>query len=84
VRRHLLLRGAGALALEPLALRGRVEAAYVEPNIELSPLARQRGIITPIANFFVRDHAGVPTIDPARHRLIVHGLVRSPSRLPIS
>lgn len=84
MRRIVLLRGAGTLALAPLALRGRAEATYVEPNIEFSPLARQRGIVTPIANFFVRDHAGVPTIDPARHRLIVHGLVRSPLAFTIA
>ncbi len=84
MRRHDVLRGASALALAPFALRDRAEAAYVEPNIVFSPLAQQRGIITPTARFFVRDHAGVPTIDPTRHRLIVHGLVRSPLAFTIA
>ena len=74
----MLLRGASALAFAPFALRDRAEAGYVEPNIVFSPLAQQRGIITPTVHFFLRDHAGVPRIDSARHRLIVHGLVRSP------
>jgi len=33
------------------------------------------GIITPNGLFYERHHAGVPTIDPAQHRLMLHGLV---------
>jgi len=36
------------------------------------------GIITPSALHFERHHNGVPAIDPARHRLVVHGLVKRP------
>ena len=36
------------------------------------------GIITPSALHFERHHNGVPAIDPARHRLLVHGLVKRP------
>jgi sulfane dehydrogenase subunit SoxC len=43
-----------------------------------SPLAELDGIITPSGLFYERHHAGVPTIDPARHRLLVHGLVSKP------
>ena len=44
----------------------------------LTPLQDLRGIITPSALHFERHHNGVPAIDPARHRLLVHGLVERP------
>jgi sulfane dehydrogenase subunit SoxC len=48
------------------------------PSPALTPLERQPGIITASGLTFVRTHAGVPRIDPARHRLLVHGRVRKP------
>ncbi|MGD9738141.1 MAG: sulfite dehydrogenase [Bauldia sp.] len=36
------------------------------------------GIITPSGLHFERHHNGVPTIDPAEHRLTIHGLVDRP------
>ena len=44
----------------------------------LTPLQDLHGIITPSALHFERHHNGVPSIDPARHRLAVHGLVKRP------
>ena len=43
-----------------------------------SPLHRLQGTITPNALHFERHHAGVPTINPAAHRLVINGLVRQP------
>jgi sulfane dehydrogenase subunit SoxC len=43
-----------------------------------TPLQHLRGMITPAGLTFERSHAGVPEIDPAQHRLMVHGLVRRP------
>ncbi|MBV9430847.1 MAG: sulfite dehydrogenase [Hyphomicrobiales bacterium] len=43
-----------------------------------SPLQNSFGIITPNGLCFERHHAGVPNIDPDRHRLLVHGLVERP------
>ena len=42
------------------------------------PLQDLHGIVTPSALHFERHHNGVPLIDPARHRLLVHGLVERP------
>lgn len=39
-----------------------------------SPLQELDGIITPNGLFYERHHAGVPQIDPAQHRLMIHGL----------
>lgn len=36
------------------------------------------GTITPNGLHFVISHSGNPDIDPARHRLVIHGLVRRP------
>lgn len=43
-----------------------------------TPLQESQGIITPSALHFERHHAGVPTIDPRRHRLMIHGMVDRP------
>src|SRR6478736_4986626 len=44
----------------------------------LTPLQDLHGIVTPSSLHFERHHNGVPAIDPARHRLVVHGLVKRP------
>ena len=41
----------------------------------LSPLQDLTGTITPSDLVFERHHSGIPAIDPAKHRLMVHGLV---------
>ncbi|MBB4368182.1 sulfane dehydrogenase subunit SoxC [Bradyrhizobium sp. cir1] len=43
-----------------------------------TPLQELDGIITPNGVFYERHHGGVPTIDPAQHRLMLHGLVERP------
>lgn len=43
-----------------------------------TPLQDLHGIITPNGLVFERHHAGVPAIDPDRHRLLLHGLVDRP------
>jgi sulfane dehydrogenase subunit SoxC len=44
----------------------------------MSPLQSQHGIVTPNGLFFERHHAGTPSIDPDKHRLVVHGMVKQP------
>jgi len=44
----------------------------------LTPLQDLHGIVTPSSLHFERHHNGVPAIDPARHRLLIHGLVERP------
>ena len=43
-----------------------------------TPLQDSMGIITPSSLHFERHHSGVPTIDAAKHELLVHGLVDRP------
>jgi sulfane dehydrogenase subunit SoxC len=43
-----------------------------------TPLDTLEGTITPSGLHFERHHSGVPEIDPARHRLLIHGMVKRP------
>jgi len=55
-------------------------AAAPGNGISWTPLHRLAGTITPSGLHFERHHNGVPQIDPAQHRLLIHGLVRRPLR----
>ncbi len=61
----------------PYGRRSSFEQAkrLVKTNRSRTPLEQLHGVVTPSALHFERHHNGVPTIDPARHRLLVHGLV---------
>jgi len=52
-------------------------------SISFTPLAELSGIITPSSLVFERYHAGVPAIDPAQHRLMIHGMVDRPIILSV-
>jgi sulfane dehydrogenase subunit SoxC len=43
-----------------------------------TPLQLLEGIVTPSGLHFERSHSGIPDIDPAQHRLVIHGLVKRP------
>lgn len=43
-----------------------------------TPLQDLDGIITPSSLHFERHHAGVPSIDRAKHEILLHGLVEQP------
>jgi sulfane dehydrogenase subunit SoxC len=43
-----------------------------------TPLQLLEGTITPAGLHFERHHNGVPDIDPAKHELLIHGLVERP------
>jgi sulfane dehydrogenase subunit SoxC len=44
----------------------------------MTPLQYQPGIITPNGLVYERHHAGTPDIDPAAHKLVIHGMVKQP------
>jgi sulfane dehydrogenase subunit SoxC len=45
-----------------------------------TPLASQMGHITASGLHYERHHSGIPAIDPARHALVVHGMVETAKR----
>jgi len=73
---------------EPYGSRSRHETAvrryvpWLTPDrissVSFTPLAEMHGIITPSGLHFERHHGGVPDIDPADYRLMIHGMVERP------
>jgi sulfane dehydrogenase subunit SoxC len=60
------------------AVRWRRESKTPETGSSFTPLHDSVGSLTPSALHYERHHSGIPTIDPASHRLVVHGLVDRP------
>ncbi len=60
--------------------RRNVEWLTADPisSVNFTPLHELDGIITPNGLCFERHHAGIAEIDPARHRLMINGLVDTP------
>lgn len=54
-----------------------------ETGNSFTPLQDSVGILTPSALHYERHHAGIPAIDPSRHRLTIHGMVERPIVLTI-
>ena len=66
------------------AVRWRRESKTPETGSSFTPLHDSVGILTPSALHYERHHAGIPTIDPAAHRLVIHGLVDRPLSLSMA
>jgi sulfane dehydrogenase subunit SoxC len=52
--------------------------ASPQSSVNFTPLHELDGIITPSGLCFERHHGGIADIDPANHRLMIHGLVETP------
>jgi sulfane dehydrogenase subunit SoxC len=61
----------------PYVITGRTPVGVVSGS-SLTPLHQFSGSITPTDLQFERHHAGVPQIDPASYKLLLHGLVERP------
>jgi sulfane dehydrogenase subunit SoxC len=66
------------------AVRWRRATKTPETGSSFTPLHDSVGILTPSSLHYERHHAGIPTIDPAAHRLVVHGLVDRPLSLSMA
>lgn len=64
-------------------VRWRYPTATAQSSWSMTPLASGHGIMTPSGLHFERHHAGIPTIDPREHTLILHGMVDEPMRFTI-
>jgi sulfane dehydrogenase subunit SoxC len=68
----------------PSAFEKDVTRALTNPNGEFrtsharTPHQRLGGTITPNGLHFSINHGGIPNIDPAAHKLVIHGMVRQP------
>ncbi len=66
------------------AVRWRRESKTPETGSSFTPLHDSVGTLTPSSLHYERHHSGIPTIDPARHRLVIHGLVDRPLSLSMA
>lgn len=61
---------------------------YPTPNDvtswSMTPLDKMLGNLTPSGLHFERHHGGIPTIDPAKHMLFVHGMVGSAKKFSMA
>jgi sulfane dehydrogenase subunit SoxC len=70
----------------PSHYESKVARTWAKPNNPATPgIGSSRtphhlldGMITPSGLHYERSHSGVPDIDPAQHRLLIHGLVKQP------
>ena len=80
--------GRGVVSV-PYGMPSKFEAHVVRRNVEwltpdtiasisFTPLQDLEGIITPAGLHFERYHGGAVDIDPATHRLVIHGMVEKP------
>src|SRR6516165_11695654 len=66
------------------AVRWRRESKTPETGSSFTPLHDSVGSVTPSALHYERHHSGIPALDPARHRLVIHGLVDRPLSLSMA
>ena len=66
------------------AVRTRFKTATPLSSWTLTPLQDSIGIITPSGLHFERSHGGTAVIDPAKHMLYVHGMVKQPRKFTMA
>jgi sulfane dehydrogenase subunit SoxC len=66
------------------AVRWTRESKTPQTGSSFTPLQDSVGTITPSSLHYERHHAGIPTIDPATHRLVIHGMVDRPLSLTVA
>src|SRR5215472_11899158 len=64
----------------------QTDVRWVNPTrtASFTPLQASYGTITPSGLHYERHHAGIPNIDPTRHRLIIHGMVDRPIKYSLA
>ncbi len=66
------------------AVRWRRDSKTPETGSSFTPLQDSVGMLTPSSLHYERHHSGIPTIDPAQHRLVIHGMVERPLSLSVA
>src|SRR5947207_12211514 len=66
------------------AVRWRRESRTPETGSSFTPLQDSVGALSPSALHYERHHSGVPSLDPSRHRLVIHGMVDRPLSLSMA
>jgi sulfane dehydrogenase subunit SoxC len=66
------------------AVRWTRDSKTPETGSSFTPLQDSVGILTPSSLHYERHHGGIPDIDPAKHRLLIHGMVDRPLSLGVA
>ena len=65
-------------------VRWRFPTANEYTSWSMTPLDKMLGNLTASGLHFERHHGGIPTIDPAKHTLVVHGMVDTPKKFSMA
>src|SRR5579884_2177578 len=76
--------GYGSRSQFETEVRVRFPTANEYTSWSFTPLEKMVGNITASGLHFERHHNGIPTIDPARHLLFVHGMVDKPLKFTMA
>jgi sulfane dehydrogenase subunit SoxC len=68
----------------PESTAGKRNVAAADAINSKTPLQSLVGTITPSDLHYERSHAGVPDLDPAKHRLLIHGMAARPTVLRVA
>jgi sulfane dehydrogenase subunit SoxC len=68
--------GYGSRSQFETEVRDRYTTKTTQSSWSFTPLQNSMGIITPSGLHYERHHAGTAIIDPAKHELFVHGMVK--------
>jgi sulfane dehydrogenase subunit SoxC len=64
--------------------RWRFPTANEYTSWSMTPLDKSIGNLTPSGLHFERHHGGIPTIDPSKHTMIVHGMVNTAKKFTMA
>jgi sulfane dehydrogenase subunit SoxC len=76
--------GYGSRSQFETEVRWRFPTPNENTSWSMTPLDKMLGNLTASGLHFERHHAGIPTIDPAKHMLVVHGMVDGPRKFTMA
>jgi sulfane dehydrogenase subunit SoxC len=76
--------GYGSRSQFETEVRTRFPTANEYTSWSFTPLDKMVGNLTASGLHFERHHGGIPTIDPANHSLVVHGMVGTPKKISMA
>jgi sulfane dehydrogenase subunit SoxC len=76
--------GYGSRSQFETEVRWRFPTANENTSWSMTPLDKMLGNLTASGLHFERHHGGIPTIDPAKHMLFVHGMVDKPKKFSMA
>ncbi len=76
--------GYGSRSQFETEVRWRFPTANENTSWSMTPLDKMLGNTTASGLHFERHHGGIPTIDPQKHMLYVHGMVNTPKKFTMA